>query len=684
MTIVTILLCMVGMVRSQPPSDTISWSIDLDDIVVTAQYAPTDSRSSIHDIRIIKRETIERRGANNLEQLLQQETNIRIDQDLVLGSSMSLSGISGQNVKIMIDGVPIIGRQDGNIDLSQINLQNIERVEIVEGPLGVSYGTDALAGVINLISKKTQLKKWSTGLNTQLESRGEQSLAGQLGWRFADKWLLQLNGGRDHFNGYSEDSTRSVLWNPKEQWYGGASLKFQLQEDQHFRYTFNSFREEVANLGEVRRPQFKPYAFDDIYQTLRTDHTLSYEGAVSSSHYLQVMTSVNQYVRYKNTFRNNFEEGTLIQEVGQQDTSRFNAFALRATFASRYKEYPFNFQVGIDLRYDNANGQRIQDAQSSQANFSEISDYALFGRLNYQLNKMLQLESGFRYAYNTKYDAPLVPSIHLKYNWSPAWALRASYGRGFRSPDLKELFFEFIDVNHYILGNPQLKAEKSNNFQLSLQFTKEKKHQLIQLKAHLFYNAISDKIALFEYIDTGNGIRPVTDTTTLQFAYFNQSIYKTRGGDFKLSYQNGPFTWHSGVSLIAYFNPLSATYSEVRPFTNTTEWSNEWQYTLPKTKIQASIFLRWNDRRISFYPEQDAAGNEVVGQRDQDGYYLLDASIHIPFWQSRLKFTGGGKNLLDIQSVQQSGTGGGAHLGSSTESPISPGRNFFIRLGFLF
>ena len=67
---------------------------------------------------------------------------------------MSVQGLSGENVKILIDGVPVVGRLNGNVDLSQINLTNIERVEIVEGPLSVNYGTNALAGTINLITKK--------------------------------------------------------------------------------------------------------------------------------------------------------------------------------------------------------------------------------------------------------------------------------------------------------------------------------------------------------------------------------------------------------------------------------------------------------------------------------------------------------------------------------------------------
>src|SRR5690606_8167852 len=101
------------------------------------------------------------------------ENNLRISQDGVLGSSLSIMGVSGENIKIMIDGVPIIGRLDGSIDLSQISLNDIERIEIIEGPLSTVYGTNALGGTINLITKKDGLKKWSVQPGVYYESSGQ-------------------------------------------------------------------------------------------------------------------------------------------------------------------------------------------------------------------------------------------------------------------------------------------------------------------------------------------------------------------------------------------------------------------------------------------------------------------------------------------------------------------------------
>ncbi|MBK9274597.1 MAG: TonB-dependent receptor plug domain-containing protein [Flavobacteriales bacterium] len=89
-------------------------------------------------------------AANTLGEALRNELTVRLGQDNILGTAVSMQGLGGENVKVLVDGVPVIGRQDGNLDLAQLDLTGIERVEVVEGPLSVNYGTNALAGTINL------------------------------------------------------------------------------------------------------------------------------------------------------------------------------------------------------------------------------------------------------------------------------------------------------------------------------------------------------------------------------------------------------------------------------------------------------------------------------------------------------------------------------------------------------
>jgi len=96
----------------------------IDEMVVTGQMQQTSIGNAVQTVRIISSKKIEQMGAQNLTQLFKNELNIQLSNDQILGTGMSLQGISGENVKILVDGVPIIGRLNGSVDLDQININN--------------------------------------------------------------------------------------------------------------------------------------------------------------------------------------------------------------------------------------------------------------------------------------------------------------------------------------------------------------------------------------------------------------------------------------------------------------------------------------------------------------------------------------------------------------------------------
>lgn len=126
----------------------------LQEVVVTGEYNLTASDKSVYNIRVIDAKQIESKQVSSLADLLNTQLNIRLSEDNILGTGISINGLNGQNVKILIDGVPVIGRENGNINLSQILLSNVERIELIEGPMSSMYGTDAIGGLINIITKK--------------------------------------------------------------------------------------------------------------------------------------------------------------------------------------------------------------------------------------------------------------------------------------------------------------------------------------------------------------------------------------------------------------------------------------------------------------------------------------------------------------------------------------------------
>ena len=166
------LLCLISVVSSAqaPPADSDTsrnlWKDSmrvLQELVVTGNYKPIGLDKCVIPTRNIIVEKLASLGVQNVGDVLKFQANFRIQQDPILGTGISLQGISGENIKILIDGVPVIGRQNGGIDLTQLNLLNVERIEIVEGPLSVQYGTNALAGTINIITKKKSIARHRNG-----------------------------------------------------------------------------------------------------------------------------------------------------------------------------------------------------------------------------------------------------------------------------------------------------------------------------------------------------------------------------------------------------------------------------------------------------------------------------------------------------------------------------------------
>jgi outer membrane receptor for ferrienterochelin and colicins len=151
------LVLFLGLISAtaQNVVDSIPLSVVFDqEIVVTGQFSPTEIENSVLPVRIITKEMIERRAAMNLIEVLQQEVGIKTQRDPILGNSISMNGLNGKHIKILIDGVPMIGRSNGNLDLDRIQVQQIERIEIIENAMSVNYGTNALGGTINIITKK--------------------------------------------------------------------------------------------------------------------------------------------------------------------------------------------------------------------------------------------------------------------------------------------------------------------------------------------------------------------------------------------------------------------------------------------------------------------------------------------------------------------------------------------------
>ena len=665
---ISVVLCVSFHVGAQ---NTVEKEQEFETVVVTAQYKKTTQKKAVQKIKVIDRKTIDAMAAVTLKDVLVNQNNIRVAQDNVLGSSMSLQGMSGQNIKILIDGIPVIGRLNGNIDISQINLNTIERIEIVEGPLSVNYGTDALAGTINLISKTNNKDGFSSTLNSYYENIGQYNVDGSLSYKkgFGN---ITLSLGRNFFDGWNPfdsfidfpssrpaDSLRYKQWKPKEQYF--SRLAYQLKRHN---FTFSPylsyFNEKITNRGLPRAP-YNETAFDDEYNSWRVDGGFNLQYSFKNKSALNVQAAYNNYKRIKNTFVKDLT--TLSQELSQtpgaQDTITFDLLMSRGTWNTNQSDRFYNFQLGYDVSFETASGERIEGVGQEQM------DLAMFASSELTFFKEIVLRPALRMAYNSQYRAPLVPSVNLKYNLK-AWTFRASYAKGFRAPSLKELYFDFVDINHNIVGNQNLNAEFSDNYTADISYSKKRSKLSLKADIGVFYNELDNLITL-----------AISPNDPQQYTYVNIGEYSTFGNQLNAGINYKGLSINTGISYIGRFNNLARSYDDVPSYNFSPEYRFNMMYSNSKYNYSAAFFFKYNGRRNGFFISEDEISESLI-----EAYNQMDCNVTKKFLNNKITLTLGVKNILNVQDVVSTYGTGGVHSDNSGSISMNWGRSVFCGLKF--
>lgn len=650
----------------------------INEVVVTAQFAPNSPEKAVHNIRIIDQKKIAAMGAVNLRDVMMNEANVTITEDAVLGSGFGLQGIQGQNVKILINGVPVVGRSADNVDPSQINMNNVERIEIVQGPLAVSYGTDALAGTINIITKKNTGRSITFNAESYYESIGKYNLNANAGFALK-KHHFQFNGGRNYFDGWSAgdkqfyfefdpvaDASRVQTWKPKEQYFGGFNYGYDFKKLK-FDYNFDYFYESIHNKGLPDTSATTVVGLDDYYNTHRINNSISLSGMLSKHFRINGVAAFNYFRRNKNTYvkdLTDLQESLSISD-GSQDTSVFTSLMSRATISNVNKSSKLNYEVGYDLRHDYSRGARIEDLTQT------MDDIAGFVNVEWTPLTDLTIRPGLRAGYNSKYSAPVIPSLNLRYSIhtgaNDMVTFRASYSKGFRAPSLKELYFDFVDINHNIVGNKDLKAENSNYFDFSANYIHTNGDLSLKTEFLTYYNNIDNQISL-----------AATDSSGTAFIYFNLDNFKTLGFQLQQTVGFRHIKATAGLYYLGRYNVFSKE-SNTSEFLYAPEVRFNLYYDWHEKGMTFAAFYKYNGRIPSY--RTDASG--TITQVENSAYSWADASVSKSLLQKKLDLTIGVKNLFNVTTIA-SGAIGGAHSLAGGQSSVGSGRGYFVRLAYHF
>ena len=631
--------------------------IDVGEAVVTGEGAPTNQDSALRKIRVLGKDMIEGRGAVNARDLLRNELNFKTSEDMILGSGMSMQGLGGENVKVLIDGVPVVGRLNGNIDLSQINLDQIERVEIVEGPMSVEYGTDALAGTINFITKK----RTDCSIAYRYESVGLYAADFNVSYKKKNT-VYEVSGKRQYFDGWNSsdrgfdwvenfiaDSGRVQFWNPKIQNsinLGASHIKGNWSINPALRL----FNEIIENRGYPRVP-YGELAFDDYYITTRVSPSVILKKFKEAKQVVKITLAYNNFQREKNRYSVDLTtmQSDLLSENDASDTTIVDHLMTRGIM-----EFDLSPRMSATAGWD-VNGERLYGGRITGKS-RELIDAAGFGLIRYKENRF-NAQIGARETWNSAYARKLTPSAHIMWK-TDTGQLRASWAQGYRAPSIKELYFEFVDTNHQLFGNDNLQPETSTNTQLSW----TQKAFGGSFETSVFLNDVQQRIEL------------VSDTTGLLYFYENVGSFNSHGAKAKYSAKRGQFSYEIGASFLGI---------KANNFTNhlySPELASDIRYTFNNSCSVAQFSFKYNGRVSRYF--YDSEGEITLGTND--AYTMADFTLQHRAMAGRLSTSLAVRNIFDIRTIGSTISSSSGHSSGGGNFPMSWGRSVVMNVKWNF
>lgn len=625
-------------------------------------------KDDISNVKIIGINDIKSTASQNLADILKYQPNITINNDPALGASVSVNGMSGQNIKILKNGAQVTGSMNGNIDVSQININNVEQIEVIEGPMSLLYGSNALAGTINVISKIPEAKT-SAFVKSYTESSGIYNVSGGIGT--GNKHIRVLSSfGRNFFDGWSPknyffyspannlaDTSRQLLWKPRQQLFGDLAFFIPIAKKGHIKFNHDILDELIISKGFPQLPYYE-FALDDYFRTIR--NTNSFELNLTGKKWKHnVLGSASFFYRTKNTYFKDLTTTGIGNMVGkdEQDTTKINSAQLRYLNSTKlFKTISVN--AGIDYNFENLLGKRIENNNQS------ISSLSFIAIASYTYKKHLDVKIGARQTIHSLNHIPTIPSMSIRWKINPKYELKLNVAKAYRTPGIKELYLYFVDINHNIKGNPDLLSESSINYNINVSRKDViKKKFPYKIQCNLFHNRFKNLISL-------------AALNLTEYTYVNIGKSIISGINTDLSIQFKKFDFSVKNSILSTSNNLEI--ADIPNYFNTVNYSFISTYKSGKNKaLKVNFFVN----RFGKTPVVTLVDNKPFLAHNA-GYWMIDMSSLWPikFKKTDLNFSLGMRNLANVSNIKTTLSNGIAHQSSSGQRMISTGRTIFFGL----
>jgi vitamin B12 transporter len=609
----------------------------LDEVVITANKYLNKTSLTGKVVTIITREQLERSGGKDLSQLLTEQVGVYIggaNSNAGKDKSLYLRGARVDHTLIAIDGVPVYDASGigNNFDIRNLSIDQIERIEILKGSQSTLYGSDAIAGVINIITRKVGVKSFSG--NGLLSYGSNNSLRANAG-------INGKTGIVDYDLAYSLFDTKgineaiSTAPNPDKDAYQQNSLQagIGIQAGKNVRIQ-PYFRYNKID-GDIDQGSFT----DELDYTFAQK---SYQAGVRNE-FSFGNTTLNVLYNYNHIDRLYIDDSVKSQNGFDKYSKGY--YKGQEHFIDAYITTPIGngsskLTAGADFRTSNT------DQEFSSVGFygPYLSKYSkdslhhnqlgLYAALNLNTKTGFNLEIGNRLNIHSAYGSNYVFNINPSYLLNKKFKLFANVSTGYRTPSLYQLASEY--------GNRDLKPESA--------FTVEGGVQYFSAD-----NKFSGRLTGFER-DVKDVIFFYFNPTTFQSQYINQDKQKDHGAELELAFKPT-----KNISLKAFYSFVDGKVTTVQNGKDTTYFN---LIRRPKNsiglnagvriteKLFVSSNLAWFDKRKDAY--FDAMTFQTVNVV-LDSYILLDVYAEYAFCKNKLKVFADLRNISDSKYSETAG-----------------------------
>jgi outer membrane receptor for ferrienterochelin and colicins len=425
--------------------------LQMDQVVVTATRGEKLLENVPVMTEVIQRQEIDEKGAEDLGEVLEDRAGITVETESSGGTMFYMNGVDSKRILLLVDGVPIAGKVNNRNPLDLVDADKIDRVEIVKGPGSALYGTEAMGGVINVITK---------GFSDQFNLR----FNGRAGSNDLYSGNLALSGGLKDLN-YEMDVDHSTRGFNQ----GSAEIKINSSTTDRVNGRLgykNSFLGRLALQGEYRQDEQDSQSSregeirDNVAVNKNMNTGLLWNKQAAS--FLEIQ--VNGFAAENNRTYESAIVGSAAPASLDTTTEKLAGFKsdFTVTPADNWKA-----DFGLDFSTNDYANLRL-DADHNR------KQTGVFGQVETDGIKHVTLVAGARYDKITAFNGHFSPRLSGMVSFTPDLKLRASYGGGFRAPSFIELYSDFrVPAGGppiFILGNKELKPEKSLGGNVGLEY----------------------------------------------------------------------------------------------------------------------------------------------------------------------------------------------------------------------